>query len=136
VKIVLDASFAMLWLGKERESKSVSEFDSRVRVGSVELHAPELFLPEISNAVWKSVRRARRTLDEGVQMFEVAMQLPVQLHRHRDLTTAAFDLALRRGLTVYDSLYVALALKDVLPLFTADRKLASSVEDLVEVIAA
>jgi predicted nucleic acid-binding protein len=136
VKIVIDASFAMLWLGKEQESKTVAEFDGRVRAGSIEMHAPELFLPEASNAVWKSVRRGRRTLDEGVQMFETVLQMPIQLHRHRDLTTAAFDLALRREITVYDSLYVALALKEVLPLFTADRRLASATEDLLEVVTA
>lgn len=136
MKIVLDASFAMLWLGKEKDSASVAEFDTRVRAGTLDIHSPEMFVPETANAVWKSVRRGLRTLDEGVQMFEAALAMPVQLHRHRDLATAAFDLALRRGLTVYDSLYVALALKEVLPLFTADRRLASATEDLLEVVTA
>ena len=136
MKVVLDASFAMLWLGRERDAKALSEFDARYHAGGVEMHAPELFLAESANAIWKSVRRGLRTLDEGVQIFENLMETPVEIHRHRDLLTAALDIALRRGLTVYDSLYVALAVREVLPLFTADRRLGAAVEDLVEVVTA
>ena len=136
MKVVLDASFAMLWLGREREARALSEFDARYHSGAMEMHAPELFLAETANAVWKSVRRGRRTLDEGVQIFENLMETPIKLHHHRDLATAALDIAFRRGLTVYDSLYVALAVREVLPLFTADKRLGAAAEDLVEVITA
>jgi predicted nucleic acid-binding protein len=136
VKLVLDTSFAILWLAGERGSGAVAEFDARHHAGVLQVHAPELFVAEMANAVWKSVETGRRTLEEGVQMFENLKDTAIELHRHRDLTTAALDIALRRGLTVYESLYVALALREVLPLFTADRKLAAAVEDLVEVITA
>jgi predicted nucleic acid-binding protein len=69
-------------------------------------------------------------------MFANLRDLPLRLHRHHDLALDALDLALRRGISVYDAAYAALAVREMLPLFTADRKLASSVEDLVEVIAA
>lgn len=136
MKLVIDASFAMLWLGGDRQSRAVNELDARYHTRAVQMHAPEQFLVEAANAVWESVEQGRRTLDEGVQIFENLKDVGVELHRHRDLTTPALDLALRRGMTVYQSLYVALALRDVLPLFTADRKLAAAVADLVEVITA
>jgi len=136
LKLVLDSSFAMLWLGGDRGSKAVAEFDARYHAGALQMHAPELFLAEAANAVWESVEAGQRTLDEGVQIFDNLKDVGVELHRHRDLAVPALDLALRRGMTVYESLYVALALRDVLPVFTADRKFAAAVEDLVEVIAA
>lgn len=137
MKLVLDASFAIAWLTRERdESPVIREFAERHVAGTAEMHAPELFVAEVANGIWKSVRRGSRTLEEGVAMFENAMEIPLRLHRHRDLATGALDIALRRGLTVYESLYVALAVREVLPLFTADKRLATAVDDLLDVVTA
>jgi len=137
VKLVLDASFAMAWIARERRaSAAVAEFSDRFLAGTLELHAPELFVAETASALWKSVRRGLRTLDEGMEMFANLADAAIELHRHRDLAVAALDLALRRGISAYDSFYVALAVREVFPLFTADRKLAAAVEDLIEVITA
>jgi predicted nucleic acid-binding protein len=136
VKLVVDASFAMLWVSRERDERAVAEFDSRYHAGQLELHAPELFVIETANVLWKHVRRRTRTVEESVTMLENLSDLQIHLHRHRDLVVPAFDLSLRRGISVYDASYVALALREVLPLFTADMKLASAVEDLIEVVTA
>jgi predicted nucleic acid-binding protein len=137
VKLVLDASFAIAWVASEREdSGAVREFADRLLAGTAHPHAPELFVAETANALWKSVRRGLRTLEDGVEMFGNLMEVPIELHRLRDLATPALDLAVRRGITVYDALYVALALREAMPLFTADVKLASAVEDLIEVVTA
>jgi predicted nucleic acid-binding protein len=137
VKLVVDASFAVAWIAGEREkSPAVREFADRVAAGTLYAHAPELFLAETANALWKSVRRGFRTLEDGVELFANLQEASVQLHGHRDLALPALDLALRRGISVYDSLYVALAVREVLPLFTADKRLGAAVEDLVEVITA
>ena len=136
MKLVIDASFAMLWMSRERDARAVAEFDARYHAGQVELHAPELFVVETANVLWKHVRRRTRTVEESITIFENLGDLPIQLHRHRDLAVTGFDLALRRGISVNDAFYVALALREVLPLFTADRKLAAAVEDLLEVVTA
>ena len=136
MRLVIDASFALAWLGRERAGVAVADFDARVAANQAELHAPEVFVLETGNALWKSVRRRARTIEEAVAMFESLRELPVRLHRHRDLALEAFDLSLRHGISVYDASYVALALRELLPLFTADKRLASAVEDLVDVVAA
>ncbi len=136
MRLVVDASFAILWLTRERDEKAVAEFDARYHAGQLELHAPELFVVEAINVLWKHVRRRTRTVEETVVMFENLRELPIHLHRHRELAVHTFDLSVRRGLSAYDALYVALAVREVLPLFTADRRLAAAVEDLVEVITA
>lgn len=136
MRLVLDASFAVLWVTRERTGTAVAEFDTRYHAGQMELHAPELFVIETASALWKHVRRGLRTVEESVTMFENLRDVPVRLHRHRDLAVQAFDLALRRGISPYDASYVALAIREVLPLFTADRRLAASVEDLIDVVTA
>jgi predicted nucleic acid-binding protein len=137
VKLVLDASFAVAWIASEREdSIAMREFSDKLLAGTLRMHAPELFVAETANALWKSVRRGLRTLDDGVEMFANLRDAAIELHGHRDLAVPAFDLALRRGISAYDAFYVALSVREVLPLFTADLKLASAVEDLIEVVTA
>ena len=136
MRLVIDASFAMLWLSREREHEAVDEFDARFHAGQLEMHAPELFVIEAANVLAKHVRRGTRTLEESVTIFENLRELPIQLHGHRNLLVDAFDLALRRRITPYDASYVALAVREVLPLFTADKRLGAAVEDLIEVITA
>lgn len=136
MKLVLDTSFAMLWMSGGRKERAVAEFDARYHAGQIEMHAPESFVAETANVLWKQVRRRARTLEESVAIFENLRDLPIHLHRHRDLAVTGFDLALRRGISAYDAFYVALALREVLPLFTADKKLAAAVEDLLEVVTA
>ena len=136
MRLVIDASFAILWVTRERDERAVAEFDSRYHAGQLELHAPELFAIETASALWKHVRRGKRTVEESVTMFENLRDVPIKLHRHRDLAVHAFDLALRRGISPYDASYVALAVRELLPLFTADRRLAGAVDDLLEVVTA
>jgi predicted nucleic acid-binding protein len=136
VKLVLDASFALAWLAREPAGPVLAEFEARVHAGQAELHAPELFLLETGNALWKSIRRQMRTVEEGVAMFESIRELPIRLHRHRDLALESLDLALRRGISVYDASYVAVAVREVLPLFTIDKRLAAAVDDLIDVVSA
>ena len=136
MKLVLDAGFAVLWVTHERGERAVAELDARFHAGQLELHAPELFAIETAHALFRQVRRGKRSVEESVTMFENLRDLPIRLHRHRDLAIPAFDLSLRRGISVYDAVYVALALRDVLPLFTADKRLAASVADLLEVVTA
>lgn len=136
MKLVLDASFAIAWVAREYAGPGLSEFEGRFHAGQVELHAPELFVLETANAVWKTVRRGSRTVEEGVAMFENLRELPIRLHSHRDLALDAFDLAVRRGISVYDASYVAVAVREVMPLFTTDRRLAAAVEDLLDVVTA
>lgn len=137
MKFVLDASFAVAWAAREAEdSPAVREFNERLAAGTAQPQAPELFLAETANALWKTVRRGVRTIDDCMEMFGNIADAPIELHGHRDLTLPALDVALRRGISVYDALYVALAVREVLPLFTADKRLAAAVDDLLDVVTA
>src|SRR5207244_8040753 len=84
VKLVLDASFAILWVTGERDEQAVAEFDSRYHAGQVEMHAPELFVVKTANALWKHVRRGKPTVEESVTMFEHRQDGPITPTRQRD----------------------------------------------------
>ena len=63
-----------------------------------------------------------------------ALRLPITLRSHQDLALPAFDVALDRGLSVYDASYVVLAEALDAILVTADRTLASAAPE-AELIA-
>jgi predicted nucleic acid-binding protein len=116
---VVDASVAIKWFVPEIHSDAALRL---LREGVVPL-APDLLLPEFGNILWKKLRRREmdeKTAREALSGFSL---VPFRIHSAAPLLDAAFDIAYGTGTTVYDSLYVALAVVQDCPLVTADRKL-------------
>ena len=88
---------------------------------------------EATNAIWKhSVLRGFMSLEEARQAYGVLLMLVgknIELHPQGDLMDEAFEIALRRKVTVYDALYVALAKEKGTPLLTLDSKQAEVAEN-------
>ena len=97
--------------------------------GSLLVHRPgrtarPRFLPlGIDNILWKKVRRAEITRADADQILAQLPGLPVQRHPARPCYQAAFDLAHRSERTVYDCLYLALAVQLGGRMVTADQRL-------------
>ena len=124
-RCVVDASVAVKWMIPEIHSGAAL----RVTGPDVARLAPEHILVEVVNALWNKARRGEllRTAAEGaVQRF---LSLPFSFTPDRDVASAAFAIALDHGRTVYDGLYVALALREGCPLVTADLRLYNSLKD-------
>lgn len=98
------------------------------RAGAYALHVPEFFFElEIANILWKKLRRAEISRsDAGVILTQIRV-LPLSRHAESPLLTAAFDLAERTQRTVYDCLYLALAMQTSGHMVTADQRLFNAV---------
>ena len=118
--LVVDASVMVKWLVPEEYSAQAR----RVRHTGAELLAPLHFRAEVANALWKKVGKQILSADEARRLLTV--QLPVTQFAIPPLLPVAFDIALRYERTVYDALYVALALRERCQLVTADKKLRNS----------
>jgi predicted nucleic acid-binding protein len=118
--LVIDASVAIKWyVPEDRSSEAVAVLSS-----GADLLAPELLVAELGNIVWKKRRRGELTLDEAttiVQAFVTAC--PVELRPTFPNLDHAFRIAAAFNRTVYDSLYLALAVTEHCPLLTADEHL-------------
>ena len=83
----------------------------------------DLILKEAANAVWAAALSGRLSTAEAREAFSILREFfasVVVTRPQSGLVDQAFELALKHGLTVYDSIYVALAVRESLPLLTLD----------------
>jgi predicted nucleic acid-binding protein len=83
-----------------------------------------LFIAELGSVLLKKVRRGEMPPGAVLEAL-VATQLVVQLEASLPVAAAAFEIATRHQRSFYDSLYVALAIREGCQLVTADEKLVN-----------
>ncbi len=84
---------------------------------------------EVANTIWKYFRRGLIGEDDARTRLKALMKLTeknIVLHNELTVIEEAFNIALRQRITVYDSLYIALAKNLNLPLLTLDNTLAQA----------
>jgi predicted nucleic acid-binding protein len=120
IDVVVDASVAVKWFVPENHSvEAIRLLDDRFR-----RHIPVLLHSEVGQTIWKKVyQRKEIEAAEGRSIVRASMITALELHAVTPLLELAFDIALATGRTVYDSIYVALAVALNCKLVTADQKL-------------
>ncbi len=115
---VVDASVAVQWFLPERHSEAAG----RLRSKEYQLYAPSLLFLEINNVLIKHVRRKEisRALAERIRV--AIAHTPILVHSDRMLLDPAYSLADKTGCSLYDALYLALAVKLEGRMITADRR--------------
>lgn len=119
---IVDASVVIKWFVPE--TRAIEAL--RVYTSGIPLHAPEFLNVEVANIVWKKLRGSEITRTDAD--FIVARLPLLSLARHPDeaLLTLAFDLADKTQRTVYDCLYLALAVQLGGQMVTDDEKFANA----------
>ena len=123
-KLVVDASVAVKWYVPELGSIQASSLLETEE----QLLAPELLLAEFGSVLWKKVRRGELAVEEAEAIVDAFVSTaPVRFYPLSPLLPAAFDIATDFQRTVYDALYLALAVAENCPIVTADDKLARAI---------
>lgn len=117
-RYVVDASVAVKWYLTEEHSTAASLLlaDEHERI------APELIMIESAQVLAKRERLGEISASDA-QASLVALRHSTHLEESAPLVSAALDIALAHHRSVYDSLYVALAIREGCQLVTADRRL-------------
>ena len=92
--------------------------------------APELLVAEAANVINKKRILGELSEDESSRLLAEILSVPIRLFAHRPILLRAFDLARQCQLTVYDTLYIALAENHGAAIFTVDRKMLESANSL------
>jgi predicted nucleic acid-binding protein len=127
--VVVDASVAAKWFlpGKEEAlADQALELLDKYDKKEVRIVVPDLFYVEIASAIWKAVRVGRVPQAFGDQALVLLTQREFPTVPSLKLLDKAFQIATAFERTVYDSLYVALAVQTGSQLITADERLANS----------
>jgi predicted nucleic acid-binding protein len=134
---VLDASVAAKWFlpaASEPLSSEAMTLLQRYARGEANFLVPDLFFAEFANVLWKAERAGRcdrviadaaiaKIVSSGFLAFPSA-----------NLIEPAIQIARAYGRTVYDCLYVSLAIETKTQAITADEKLASSLAGRLPVV--
>ncbi|HWX92792.1 MAG TPA: type II toxin-antitoxin system VapC family toxin [Terriglobales bacterium] len=127
--VVVDASVAAKWVlpphGEDLVPEALRLLDSYAQ-GQIRFLVPDLFWAEFGNVLWKAVRQQRLTSATAVQAVNAMRSRGFPCVASERLLAEALAVALSTGGTVYDSLYVALAMVSKSQFVTADEKLANS----------
>ena len=120
---VLDCSVTMAWLF----SDEATEATDRLRESLVETRAfvPSLWPVEVGNVLLVATRRSRIHASEWPQIRASLSALPIEVDPVSMSRTwgASLELAHAYSLSVYDAMYLELAVRLRLPLVTLDHAL-------------
>ena len=120
--LVVDASVAVKWYVPEVLAAEAA----RVRAGPGPMRAPEFLDPEVANILWKKVRKGDITRAQADAALAHLAAAPIPRTPDAGLVAPAFDLAVQTGRTVYDCLYLALAVRLNGRMVTADDRLVNA----------
>ena len=127
ISLVLDASVAIKWaIPSAREPFT----DASLRLlklyvdGEVEFIVPDVFWAEIGNVLWKGTRHGRWRQDEAEAVAADMRARDFPTISSLILLPEALRIAFAYDRSVYDCLYVALAVQSKTDLITADERLA------------
>jgi predicted nucleic acid-binding protein len=128
-QIIVDASVVAKWVLPgihEPLADEASELLVQYVDGKIQLVVPDLFWAEMGNFLWKAARTRRCDLSDaqmGLAELSKYRITTISTKPHLDF---AFVIATAFDRSVYDSLYVALAVSFKSHLVTADEKLANA----------
>ena len=123
MRFVLDASVTINWAMRDESNPVADLAFSALRSGSA--IAPAIWWYEVRNILVVNERRQRITPADSNRFLTDLQILEIAIDNDPD-SSAVLDLSRRLGRTIYDAAYLALALREHLPLATLDKNLEAA----------
>ena len=127
---VLDVSVAAKWVLSESGENLTTEALQVLREfgsGHVRFLVPDLFWLELGNVLWKAVRVGRCAEADAQINLTQMRERAFETLSSTALLEQALSLAITFDRTMYDCVYLALAVQARCELLTADERLANAV---------
>jgi predicted nucleic acid-binding protein len=116
---VLDASVAVAWYLPENFQVAARQWQRRLLDDEIRLLIPSLHYWELGNVLRTYVRRREIAEDLAREIYN--LHLDARLNLAEPDRTSVLETALKYEATVYDAVYIALALEQGVSLLTAER---------------
>ena len=129
--VVVDTSIALKWVLEEVDSDKADTLLAEWIKKGMLIIAPDLLAYEITNALYRKVRKGEITLDRAKEALAEISLAEIEFDFSPDfaLSTRAIELANHFNIpATYDSHYLALAERKGCELWTADLRMWNSVK--------
>ncbi len=124
-KLVVDTSVAVKWYVPEPGAAAAARL---LGLGD-ELLAPDFLLAEFANVLWKKVARKELESSEAATILDAFLHTPpIELSPTLPILRPALELATAIRCSVYDALFLALAVAESGKFVTDDDKLVRLVQ--------
>ena len=126
--VVADSSTAIKWYISEDYSLEAHNLLQEYQAGTIQLLAPDLIYTEVGSIIWKK-QTFQGLLDAEAQAaLNAFIRLPLLITPASSLLDDAYRIAVTHRRSVYDSLYLALSVRENCRFVTADEKLVNAVK--------
>jgi predicted nucleic acid-binding protein len=128
-QVVLDATVAIKWavpMAMEPFTDKALNLLTRYVKGEIDFMVPDVFWAEVANVLWKGARQGRWSRDQAESVTAEMISREFTTVSSRALMSAASRIAVVHDRSVYDCLYVALAVEAETQMITADERLANA----------
>lgn len=123
--IVLDASVVIKWFHEERDTDRAEKLQEQISKGEVRALVPPLLFYEVANVL---TMKAGSEIEQIINAYRILENLPFQVVEViRTVMEEAVRIAYQNRISVYDAIYVALAILSDATLITADERLANTI---------
>jgi predicted nucleic acid-binding protein len=116
---VVDTSVTLAWYLEERFSAAARVWQDRLLGGKARLLVPSLHYWEFANALRTLAGRQEIDEETALEIHDLHLDAPLELAEpdRRQVLQTAFEY----GTTVYDAVFITLAMANDIPLVTAER---------------
>ena len=124
---VVDSGLVVKWFVPEHDSAQANLIYDAYQKGFIELLAPDLIYAEFGNIIWKKrlfQNLSETNCDAAIALFQ---KINFKITPTSNLFDETFQIAVKYKRTFYDSLYLALSVKENCEFVTADEKFYNSV---------
>jgi predicted nucleic acid-binding protein len=125
--VVVDASILVRWVLPEPDRAAALQLLRQSVTGEATLIAPALVMAEASSALSRRFRRKQLTEEEARTAYQYLQRRRPTLVEDAKLLDDAMELSLRHQLSLWDCVYLALAIRWRANLATADARFHRSV---------
>ena len=118
--LVVDCSVAAKWVLPEPSRETAMRLLQQWESGTITLIAPDLLLAEFASMLAKRRRRKQISSGQATSAFGLMKQCSPRLYVMRPRLEAALEISLEHHLSLWDSVYIALAVEHGCDFLTAD----------------
>ncbi|MBN1850227.1 MAG: type II toxin-antitoxin system VapC family toxin [Deltaproteobacteria bacterium] len=132
IVIVLDSSAIIrLYVPDGPLPEGLSDCIVSAQRGDADVLVPELALAEVAQVIWKKEQMGYINSAEANEIISAMLELPIEVVGHFDLILESLTIARQHKLTIYDSIFLALARKKKATLITANLQLKKVFQGII-----